>query len=96
MKFQFEFKFFPENVADEVIQDSTLKLLYLQVIRTKFFSVLNFVKVYNTQEGNSRSHAAFMYLFVVQKRHYIRSNILRTRKMRHISILCSPDKIFGL
>jgi hypothetical protein len=27
----FRFKFYPENVADEVIQDVTLKLLYLQV-----------------------------------------------------------------
>lgn len=32
LKFQFRFQFFPENVADEVIQDVTLKLLYLQVI----------------------------------------------------------------
>ena len=31
LKFQFMFKYFPENVEDEVIQDSTLKLLYLQV-----------------------------------------------------------------
>jgi len=30
-KFSFKFKYFPENVADEVIQDITLKLLYLQV-----------------------------------------------------------------
>ena len=30
-KFEFKFKFFPENVADEVIQDVTLKLLFLQV-----------------------------------------------------------------
>jgi len=30
LKFQFMFKFFPENVEDEIIQDSTLKLLYLQ------------------------------------------------------------------
>ena len=31
LKFNFKFQFFPENVADEVIQDVTLKLLYLQV-----------------------------------------------------------------
>lgn len=31
LKFDFKFKTFPENVVDEVIQDSTLKLLYLQV-----------------------------------------------------------------
>ena len=31
LKFNFRFKIFPENVADEVIQDVTLKLLYLQV-----------------------------------------------------------------
>ena len=30
-KFAFKFKYFPENVADEVIQDVTLKHLYLQV-----------------------------------------------------------------
>ena len=30
-KMQFKFKYFPENVADEVIQDSTMKMLYRQV-----------------------------------------------------------------
>ena len=31
MQFKFRVKFFPENVVDEIIQDSTLRLLYLQV-----------------------------------------------------------------
>lgn len=31
LKFQFQFKYYPENVADEVVQDLTMKLLYLQV-----------------------------------------------------------------
>jgi len=31
LQFKFRVKFFPENVADEIIQDSTLRLLYLQV-----------------------------------------------------------------
>ena len=30
-KFQFKFKYFPENVADEVIQDNTMRMLYRQV-----------------------------------------------------------------
>ena len=30
-KFQFKFKYYPENVADEVIQDVTLRLLFKQV-----------------------------------------------------------------
>ncbi len=30
-KFQFKFKYFPENVADEVIQDNTMRMLYKQV-----------------------------------------------------------------
>ena len=29
--FRFRFKYYPENVADEIIQDNTLRLLYLQV-----------------------------------------------------------------
>ena len=29
-------KFFPENVVDEIIQDSTLRLLYLQVLHFAF------------------------------------------------------------
>ena len=33
-KFQFKFKYFPENVADEVIQDNTMRMLYKQVCRT--------------------------------------------------------------
>ena len=32
MQFKFRVKFFPENVVDEIIQDSTLRLLYLQVL----------------------------------------------------------------
>ena len=36
LKFNFRFKIYPENVADEVIQDVTLKLLYLQVKAAKF------------------------------------------------------------
>jgi hypothetical protein len=31
LKFQFKFRFFPENVEDEVIQDVTLRLLFKQV-----------------------------------------------------------------
>jgi len=31
LQFKFRVKFFPENVVDEIIQDSTLRLLYLQV-----------------------------------------------------------------
>ena len=31
LKFQFKFRYFPENVADEVIQDVTLRLLFKQV-----------------------------------------------------------------
>ncbi len=31
LNFNFRFKYYPENIVDEVIQDSTLKLLYLQV-----------------------------------------------------------------
>ena len=31
-KFQFKFKYFPENVADEVIQDNTMRILFKQVI----------------------------------------------------------------
>jgi hypothetical protein len=30
-KLQFKFKYFPENVADEVIQDNTLRMLFRQV-----------------------------------------------------------------
>ena len=30
-KLQFKFKYFPENVADEVIQDSTMRMLFRQV-----------------------------------------------------------------
>jgi hypothetical protein len=29
---RFRFKYYPENVADEIIQDNTLRLLFLQVI----------------------------------------------------------------
>ena len=32
LKFQFKFRYFPENVADEVIQDVTLRLLFKQVL----------------------------------------------------------------
>lgn len=32
LKLDFRFKYYPENVADEVIQDITLKLLFLQVM----------------------------------------------------------------
>ncbi len=32
IKFQFKFRYFPENVADEVIQTVTLRLLYKQVL----------------------------------------------------------------
>lgn len=31
LQFKFRVKYFPENVTDEIIQDSTLRLLYLQV-----------------------------------------------------------------
>ena len=37
MQFKFRVKFFPENVVDEIIQDSTLRLLYLQVLHFSFF-----------------------------------------------------------
>ena len=30
-KFDFKFKYYPENVADEIVQDVTLKYLYIQV-----------------------------------------------------------------
>ena len=36
MQFKFRVKFFPENVVDEIIQDSTLRLLYLQVLHFAF------------------------------------------------------------
>ena len=36
MQFKFRVKFFPENVVDEIIQDSTLRLLYLQVLHFEF------------------------------------------------------------
>ena len=35
-KLDFKFKFYPENVADEVIQDVTLKNLFVQVRKSKF------------------------------------------------------------
>ena len=38
MNFSFKFKYFPENVEDEVIQDLTLKLLYLQVLARAVFT----------------------------------------------------------
>lgn len=45
-KFQFKFKFFPENVADEVIQDVTLRLLFKQVNKDAIFGLTNvFVSV---------------------------------------------------
>jgi len=31
LKFQFKFRFFPENVAEEVIQEVTIRLLFKQV-----------------------------------------------------------------
>lgn len=31
LKLQFKIRFFPENVADEVIQDVTLRLMFKQV-----------------------------------------------------------------
>jgi len=31
LQFKFRLKYFPENVADEIIQDQTLRLLYLQI-----------------------------------------------------------------
>ena len=53
LKFQFMFKYFPENVEDEVIQDSTLKLLYLQVwkwiinwILVEYFSTFKTEQLY--------------------------------------------------
>ena len=46
MQFKFRVKFFPENVVDEIIQDSTLRLLYLQVCALPpgfaFCSILSF------------------------------------------------------
>ena len=41
MQFKFRVKFFPENVVDEIIQDSTLRLLYLQV-NLLYLQVLHF------------------------------------------------------
>ena len=45
MQFKFRVKFFPENVVDEIIQDSTLRLLYLQVFfcsTSRFCFLLHF------------------------------------------------------
>ena len=36
-KFQFKFKYFPENVADEVIQDNTMRILFKQVVMIATF-----------------------------------------------------------
>ena len=44
-RFEFKFKHFPENVADEVIQDVTLKHLFVQVIlflQKNIFDFTNF------------------------------------------------------
>lgn len=35
LQFKFRAKFYPEDVAEELIQDITLRLFYLQVIITK-------------------------------------------------------------
>ena len=40
LKFQFKFRYFPENVADEVIQDVTLRLLFKQVFSSIYVSYI--------------------------------------------------------
>ena len=37
MQFKFRAKFYPEDVAEELIQDITLRLFYLQVIVLHFY-----------------------------------------------------------
>ena len=50
MKFQYKFKYFPENVADEVIQDVTLRLLFKQV-RHIYPILLGFVNEIRVASG---------------------------------------------
>ena len=40
LQFKFRAKFYPEDVAEEIIQDITLRLFYLQV-RELYFSLTN-------------------------------------------------------
>jgi len=39
LQFKFRAKFYPEDVAEELIQDITLRLFYLQVI----YSIMNYI-----------------------------------------------------
>ena len=42
LQFKFRAKFYPEDVAEEIIQDITLRLFYLQVWRRYFETKLTF------------------------------------------------------
>ena len=44
LQFKFRVKYFPENVTDEIIQDSTLRLLYLQVETPSLLCILSQVR----------------------------------------------------
>ena len=54
LKFNFKFKIFPENVADEVIQDVTLKLLYLQVCDISIIVHENVQKMFLFKKNRSK------------------------------------------
>jgi hypothetical protein len=43
LQFKFRAKFYPEDVAEELIQDITLRLFYLQVIRLTQQTLVNAV-----------------------------------------------------
>lgn len=43
LQFRFRAKFYPEDVADELIQDITVRLFYLQVLYRKPHKLLNHI-----------------------------------------------------
>jgi FERM N-terminal domain len=59
LQFKFRAKFYPEDVAEEIIQDITLRLFYLQVrnlihLRFKSF-VLTFIKYWRDETSKNTS-----------------------------------------